>query len=230
MQLFKFTAFQISYLKRCIFDRYTFSHEPAFSKIKNIMRNIFLLSIISYLVFACTSKQPSTKNTEKRSASISLPIVVEEENNSPSVDISHYTLINDGNNDRSKDAKEILKIKRKWPLAMQSLNPLAFDSILSKNFTFKGIDDFYDRAAYIQNRTKPDDWKIIFVQYENLTLQFFGNTGVLSYVNHITNRNNKTSETEYEHISWVDVYELEDGQWKIASSHAIDYRLEVPEK
>lgn len=193
-------------------------------------KTIFILLATLIIASSCREGQKSNKNIEKNTASNYATIVISEDNSTPSVDISKYTLINDSQKDRRNDAKEILKVKRKWPLAMQSLNPLEFDSILSKNFTFKGSDKFFTRSDYIKNRTTPDEWKITFVKYDNVTLQFFGETGILSYVNHVTNKNDNTGAIEYEHISWVDIYVIEDGVWKIGAAHSIDYRLEVPEK
>lgn len=40
----------------------------------------------------------------------------------------------------------------------------------------------------------------------------------------------KHGAVEYEHISWVDIYIIEDGKWKIGAAHSFDYRLELPEK
>lgn len=182
------------------------------------------------IVFSCKERQKAKNNAEKNSAINYSAVVITEDNSTPSVDISKYTLIYDPQKDRRIDAKEIIKVKRKWPLAMQSLNPLEFDSILSKNFTIKGSDNFFTRADYIKNRTTPDEWKITFVKYDNVTLQFFGDTGILSYVNQITNKNVNTGTIEYEHISWVDIFVIEDGKWKIGAAHSIDYRLELPEK
>ncbi|MEZ5068051.1 MAG: hypothetical protein R2847_05970 [Bacteroidia bacterium] len=64
-------------------------------------------------------------------------------------------------------------------------------------------------------------------KYDNHNTAIFGDTGILSYVNHITNKNVNTGAIEYEHISWVDIYIIEEGRWKIGAAHAIDYRLEV---
>jgi hypothetical protein len=193
-------------------------------------KTIFILLTTLVVAFSCNEGQKANNNAEKNSATSYSTVVILDDNSTPSVDISKYTLINDPKKDRRNDAKEILKVKRKWPLAMQSLNPLEFDSILSKDFTFNGSDKFFTRSDYIKNRTTPDEWKITFVKYDNITLQFFGDTGILSYVNHITNKNANTGAIEYEHISWVDFYVIEDGKWKIGAAHSIDYRLEIPEK
>lgn len=194
------------------------------------MRKIFFLITTLTVAISCKEKQGSGKNPEKNSINIDTATVLIEDNNTPTVDISTYKLISDSQKDRRKDAQEILKVKRKWPLAMQSLDPLAFDSILSRNFIFIGSDEYFTRADYIKNRTTPGEWKITFVKYENVTLQFFDDTGFLSYVNHITNKNVSTGAIEYEHISWADIYILEEGKWKIGAAHAIDYRLELPGK
>lgn len=108
---------------------------------------------------------------------------------------------------------------------MQSLDINEFEAILSKDFTFKSPDEFFIRADYIKNLTTPDDWKITFVKYDNVTLQFTTEaTAILSYRNHIRNQNSVTHETE--HITWVDMYIIENTHWKLASAHAIDYKVE----
>lgn len=200
------------------------------SLITKMKKTIFILLTTLVAAFSCTEREKVKNNAEKDATNSYATVVIVEDNLTSSVDISKYTLINDSQKDRINDANEILKVKRKWPLAMQSLDPLAFDSILGKNFIFKGSDKFFTRTDYIKNRTTPDEWKITFVKYDNVTLQFFGDTGILSYVNDVTNKNVNTGEIEYEHISWVDVYVIEDGKWKIGAAHSIDYRLELPEK
>ena len=186
--------------------------------------SVFALTLLWAILGGCN--HPGRDNDRKQITYTTRDIKLT--NNTPTVDLPSYTLIVSSDGDRAKDADEILALKRKWPLAMQSLDPLAFDSILSSNFTFKG-ERFFNRADYIKNRTTPDEWKITFVRYSNVTLQFFDDRAVLSYVNRITNRNTKTDAIEYEHISWVDIYTKENDQWKLETAHAIDYRLEVPE-
>lgn len=193
-------------------------------------KTIYILLITLPIAFSCKQLQKTDNNIDKNLANDYSAIVILEDNSTSSVDISKYTLISNGHKDRRSDANEILKVKRKWPLAMQSLNPLEFESILSKNFIFKGGDNFVTRSDYIKNRTTANEWKITFVKYDNVTLQFLGDTGILSYMNLVTNKNINTGAIEYERISWVDIYAIEHGEWKIESAHAIDYRLELPEK
>jgi hypothetical protein len=154
-------------------------------------------------------------------------IVVTDDDTTPTVKLPEYTLINDPHNDHLSEAREIIKVKRQWPLAMQSLDPSVFELILSSQFTFKETDTFFNRADYIRNRTTPDQWKIVHVDYDNVTLQFFGSMAVLSYRNHVQNKNAESGEIETEHMTWVDTFIKEDGAWKIDASHTIDYRLEV---
>lgn len=110
---------------------------------------------------------------------------------------------------------------------MQSQNPAEFDSILADDFTFKGIDEFFNRKDYIENRIKPDDWKITFVEYDNVCLEFINdNLAIMSYKNRIKNVNSKTNEIEFEIISWTDIYTKQKSNWEIKSAHAIDYQIE----
>lgn len=195
------------------------------------MRQSIFIILICHIIFnSCVEKKSQNNNAVNEGTGFSTLVEISETNPTPTVDIENYKLISDSKKDRKADAEQILKVKRRWPLAMQSRKASDFDSILSKNFTFKSRDRFYNRADYIKDRTREDEWKITFVKYDNITLQFFANMGILSYVNHITNKNVNTGAIEYEHISWVDIYIIEEGKWKISAAHSIDYRLEVPDK
>lgn len=151
---------------------------------------------------------------------------VAESNASPTIDIRNYNLILNSNTDRKADAEHILNLKRKWPKVMQSPNFIGFDSILSKDFTFVDNGHLFNREDYIKNRLQASDWKITYVKYENLSLQFFGDIALLTYRNHVKNENAKTGGIETEHINWSDIYAKEDGKWKIRSAHVIDIKID----
>ncbi|MFT3796519.1 nuclear transport factor 2 family protein [Flavobacterium sp.] len=192
-----------------------------------MIRMKFVGIAISIITLSCNNNQIENKSGIQKSRNLFSISEIQLENSTPTVDIQKFTLIENSENDLKNEAKEILTVKRKWPLAMQSQNPAEFDSILAKDFTFKGIGEFFNRKDYIENRVKPDDWKITFVKYENVCLEFINdNLAILSYKNSIKNVNSKTKEIESEIISWVDIYIKENNNWKIKSAHAIDYRLE----
>jgi len=183
------------------------------------------ISLIAIFItnYGCNEKTQSQKGRTKY-----VRVVIHEDNKTPTVDIANYTLITDGANDRKADAQEILKVKRKWPLAMQTKDSSLFNSILAKDFTFNGRDQFYNRADYISDRILEDSWKITSVKYEDMVLQFFGENALLTYRNIIENKNTK-GEVETEHITWADVYVKESENWKIAAAHSIDYRMSKPD-
>lgn len=182
----------------------------------------FLLSII---LFSCSDKKPKVETSGEGTSPYKAE-VIKEKNFTPTVDIKEYTLISPQHENRKKDAEQILDLKRKWPLVMQMPNRKGFDTILSRHFTFSGDGNLFNREDYIVDRTKPSDWKITYVKYDNLTLQFFGNTAVLTYRNQVTNENIETKEVEIEYISWADIYVLEDNKWKIGATHTVDFRVE----
>ncbi len=193
---------------------------------KKSLRTLMLaVLIINLILFSCNQKKADEKYSEDSNNEESILVELADNNITPTVYLSTYKLIVNSSIDRKADAAEILRVKRKWPLAMQSKNPAEFESILAKNFTFKGTDSFYNRSDYIKDRTSSDEWIITFVKYENVTLQFIGEIGILSYKNHVTNKSQKTNKIENEEITWVDIYVKEDGEWKIGASHSIDYRL-----
>lgn len=188
------------------------------------MKQIIVSLILPAVVLSChNKKQPAAANAQQVE---SVLIEISEKNNTPTVDLPGCKLVPDPSADRKADAARILEIKRKWPLAMQSKKPADFDSILGQHFTYKDHEFFFTRKVYIDSRTKPDDWIITHVKYENVTLQFAGNTGILTYKNRVTNKHIKTGEIEYEKIAWMDIFEQENGRWKIAAAHAIDYNIE----
>lgn len=195
------------------------------------MRQIIISILLGQLILSsCNPEKTGSKDAESNKINETTIIEMEVNNSTPTVDLAKYKLIVDTGKDRRSDAEQILSVKRKWPLAMQSKNAAEFDSILSKNFMFQGGNSVYNRKDYIKDRTSPGEWIITFVKYENLTLQFIGERGILSYINHVTNKNQKTGDIEIEHMTWVDIYILEDGKWKIGAALPIDYRLEVPAK
>lgn len=151
---------------------------------------------------------------------------INEENITPTVDIRSYALIT---NDRTKDsteAREILKVKRNFPLAMQRKDSLLFEQILGKSFTFRADDEFFNRADYIRDRIH-STWTIDTVRYENLALQFFGDVAVLTYKNSL-NGTDDAGRSNLEKYTWADMYGIEDGKWKLLSVHCIDAKIEYP--
>jgi hypothetical protein len=158
-------------------------------------------------------------------------VTIPEENLTPTVDIKEFVLVTDNYEAQLKDAKEILKVKRNFPLAMQTKDESIFNSILARKFSFRAEDEFYNRADYIKDRTTCND-TVNAVKYENLVLQLFGNTGVLTYRNIVENKGILhdsviMAKNWNEYMSWADIYVREDGQWKIQSVHEIEYRTDA---
>ncbi len=194
------------------------------------MRILLIAITISLSVLSCNINQ-DTKDNKQSELSKPLNLTVNQLDSFLStIKIDNYTLINSKEGKRQKDAADIIELKRKWPQVMQSPNRVGFDTILSKNFTFFGEGRLLNREEYIQDRLTTSDWKITFVKYDNVTLQFFDSIGLLTYRNQVTNENVKTNEIEIEYISWADIYVKEQGKWKIGASHTIDVRIEQVEK
>ncbi len=190
------------------------------------MKPALLLSVTVFsLQSGCSIKK---ENSEDSVAKRPLAVMreIEEKNLTPTVDIEKYVLVGPPDDDRNKDVAEIADLKRKWPLAMQSQNVAAFDSLLSADFVFTGDGQVLNRADYIEDRTSPSEWKITHVVYDNLILQFFGNMALLTYRNRVTNENTSTKALEIEYISWADIYRKEKGKWKISAAHVVDFRME----
>ncbi|HEX5001700.1 MAG TPA: nuclear transport factor 2 family protein [Bacteroidia bacterium] len=182
-----------------------------------------LLSLIILFAAACSQSKSPTETAEYKE------FTIKESNTTPTVDIKEYRLITTNKSADSADAIEILGLKRKLPLAMQRKDSLLFEKILSKNFTYRGEDEFYmNKNDYINNRIHAT-WTIDTVKYQNLVLQFFDETAILTYRNTLNGTDEK-GVPDIEHYSWADVYTKENGIWKIRSIHEIDSKVEYPNK
>lgn len=186
--------------------------------------NLLLYILLLPILISCNNKT-NDKTHEIADTGTYSALEILEPNKTPTVDIGKYVLIIRMNDDRKSDAAEILNVKRKWPLAMQSPSASAFDSLLSNNFVFTGDGRLLNRKDYIIDRTSSSEWKITHVKYENMTLQFFGDIALLTYRNQVTNENINTKAKEIEYISWADVYRKEKNNWKIDAAHVVDFRV-----
>ena len=81
-------------------------------------------------------------------------LTIEVDRPSPTIDISSYTLItNNAERDR-REATELMRVKADLPRAVQTKDKALFESILARDFTFRGENQWYERDAYIQARVE----------------------------------------------------------------------------
>jgi ketosteroid isomerase-like protein len=140
----------------------------------------------------------------------------------PNVDITSYVVITDDVEARRKDTEVIMRLKAEFPLAVQTKDAALFDRILARSFTFRAEDQFWQREEYIRNRVERPEM-VESPRYENLVLQFFGDTAVLTYRN-IVDVQHESGKRQTLHMSWADVYIKEAGEWKIGAAHLIEMK------
>ena len=138
----------------------------------------------------------------------------------PTVGISNYTLITDDIESSRKDAGAIMLLKKDMPLAMQKHDASLFNSFLARNFISRGEHEFLHREDYIRDRVNAS-WTISNVQYENLVLQFFGQTAILNYRNIVKEKDEKGVPVTWLY-TWADIWVKEDAEWKVAAIYLID--------
>ena len=186
------------------------------------MKKLIALIIgISLISLSCEERTiiNSNKNYQK--------VIITERNITPTVDIKNFTLITNNRAHDSVNARQILKLKRSFPLAMQNKDRSLFESILSDSFTFNGETQFFaNKEDYINDRVN-SSWTIDLIKYQNLVLQFFGETAVLSYRNSIDGTDS-AGKPDIEYYDWADIYVKENGTWKIKSVHEIEGRVVYP--
>lgn len=139
------------------------------------------------------------------------------------VDLDTFMLVTRNIHADSVEALDLIRLKRKWPMAMHTRKAEDFERILAKDFVFRAEDEFFDRASYIADRVNGLD-TVGHVVYENVVLQFMGDRALLTYRNVLTNQDSITYGVEQ--MSWADMFVKENGEWKISASHQIEYRKE----
>jgi len=189
-----------------------------------------MIYLPAVLIAACSGGKTENNSSlaDKKPGKLQ-QFVVAENNLTPTVDIKNFTLICDDSAAYITDAKEIMKVKRNWPLAMQRKDSALFDEILADDFSFRASYEFYpDKKSYISNRVS-GTWTIDTVYYENLALQFFNDMAILTYHNKLIGTDS-IGKPDIEHYAWADFYVKENNKWKIKGSHEIDARIEYPAK
>ena len=139
---------------------------------------------------------------------------------SANVDITSYVLITDDFETDRPAAEAIMRLRAKLPLAMQTKDAALFDSILARDFTFRGTDEFWNRVEYIRNRTAAGE-TVGTARYENVVLQLFGDMAVSTYRNAVE-ITDASGNKQTLNMSWASVYVKEDGEWKVGAVHLID--------
>ena len=185
---------------------------------------VFLLLLMALLIGCQISKKsanqqsasPEQNKTGKKFSQVPLKV----DYVLPTVGISSYTLITDDLEAHRKDAEAIMLRKKDMPLAMQKHDAALFDSFLARNFVSRGEHEFLQRDEYIQDRVSAT-WMISDVQYENLVLQFYGETALLTYRNIVKEKDEKGVTTTWL-FTWADTWVKEDGVWKVAAIYVID--------
>ena len=188
------------------------------------MKYLLILFCSIIVVVSCNDNKTSpannssTKETDTTKKYIQVNFKIDL--NTPTVDIANYTLITNDLQRDSANAREIIKAKVILPLAMQGHDARLFDSVLAKDFISQGEDEFFDRNEYIQNRVN-GKWMISDVRFENLVLQFFGDLGILTYRNKVTEKDEFGKENLFLWF-WTDVWVKENGRWKIKDLRALN--------
>ncbi len=172
-----------------------------------------------------TNKQSANQQTDsskqKGSGKKFSQVVLKVDYVIPTVGISEYTLITDDLEAQRKDAEAVMRRKKDMPLAMQKHDAALFNSWLARDFIARGENEFLgSREDYIRNRVNAT-WTISDVRYENLVLQFFGDSALLTYRNIVKEKDEKGVPTTW-FYTWADIWVKEDGEWKVAAIYVID--------
>ena len=171
-----------------------------------------------------TARQQSDSTKQTGTAKRYSQAVLKVDYGIPTVGISNYTLITDDVEAHRKDAEAIMLRKKDMPLAMQKHDASLFNSFLARDFISRGENEFLEREDYIRDRVNAL-WTISDVQYENLVLQFFGETAVLTYRNIVKEKDEKGIPVTWLY-TWADIWVKEDGEWKVGAIYGIEYRKE----
>ena len=180
------------------------------------MRAISIVGLSLIVLVGCNQRVEKAQDADKTTFT---QHVIKQNTGLSTVGIDRFTLITKNLHADEKKAEGVMEAKKKWTLAMQRKDRHLFEDILAKDFTFRAGNEFYNREEYIEDRINTS----IIVDtatYENLVLQFFDNTALLTYRNIVTGKDS-IGVAEVWQYSWADIYTQENERWKIAGSHLI---------
>jgi len=188
-----------------------------------MFKTVFYYAILLTIFYSCYNRQNETER-EFKQVYLNDPDGI----STPTVLIQGLTFVTDNFEFEQNDALEILRLKHRLPLAMQTKNRELFEDILAKGFTFRAENEFFNRADYIDNRVA-GTWTIDTVTFENLVLQLFDKKALLTYRNTLkgTDVNGKANIEKY---SWADIYVKQGESWKVLGIHEIDSRIDYLDK
>ncbi|RYY14951.1 MAG: nuclear transport factor 2 family protein [Chitinophagaceae bacterium] len=188
------------------------------------MQHTSFLLFLAIAIFGCqqnvNEEQASSalnKSTTERQGFVELTRKIED--SITSIHINTYHLITDNPGRDTLEADALLRRKILHPLAMQKHDSALFEDLLAVNFTAQGEQEFFNRQEFIRDRVN-GKWMISDVQYENLVLQFFGETGILTYRNIVKELDEKGLPKTW-HFTWTDARIKEEGKWRIKTQRTI---------
>ena len=132
------------------------------------MRHHILAAVIVFLMMSfgfARANEPKHRQHEQLTIKVDRP--------APTIDVSSYTLITDNAERDRREASELMRVKADLPRAVQTKDKSLFESILARDFTFRGENQWYEQDAYIKARVESRE-RVLTVRYENLVLQFSG--------------------------------------------------------
>ena len=184
-----------------------------------------MLSILAVYSGCQTNKNSATQQTDsskqKRPGKKFSQVVLKVNYVIPTVGISEYTLITDDLEAQRKDAEAIMLRKKDMPLAVQRHDAALFNSWCARDFVSRGEQEFLgSREEYIKDHVNAT-WNVLDARYENLVLQFFGETALLTYRNIVKEKDEKGAPTTWLY-TWADIWVKEDGEWKVGAIYVID--------
>ena len=150
-------------------------------------------------------------------------VTVTRDNIVPGVDLGTYTLITGNVTADRREAEAIMDVKVAWPRAMRAKDAALFKRILSDAFTFRAHGRLYERDAYIRDRMTRQE-RVEAAAYDNVVLQIFGPTALLTY--NVSLVTNPRGTRERWHGTWADLFTRERGRWQVRASHLISERVE----
>lgn len=177
------------------------------------------LTYVASVLIILSGCRPREQEEAAQTPGVYAQHTVRIDNKIGTVGIDSVVLITDNFRRDEEEASGVMEAKGNWPLAMQTKDRNLFEKILAAGFTFRGANEFYNRADYIEDRVNTPV-AVDTAHYQNLVLQFFGNTALLTYRNIITGVDSAGANEKWQY-SWADIYTKEQGQWKIAGSHLI---------
>ena len=127
-----------------------------------------------------------------------------------------------------RTAEAVLRLERKTMDAIRAKDPKALDRVLSEDFVYRAPGAEQTRAEFLKAVTSFPGL-ILTVEGAELRVSVYGDTAVLTGVQHARVRDDKGAEHKST-VAFTDIFVRSGGRWRLSLAHGVEIAPQAEER